>query len=142
MMRLTLVTLVVLLGSLTGTAQQNQAGQQPFPKLSEAAQAQLQQVLQKWEKQSQSMKTLECRFMRWHYDNFAAPANVPASKAEGIIKYAAPDKGLFRAEQLVFYAGADPQSKNPIFKPQPNQFGEYWVCNGTCLLYTSPSPRD
>ena len=36
MMRLTLVTLVVLLGSLTGTAQQNQAGQQPFPKLSEA----------------------------------------------------------------------------------------------------------
>ena len=88
------------------------------------------------------MKTLECRFMRWHYDNFAAPANVPASKAEGIIKYAAPDKGLFRAEQLVFYAGADPQSKNPIFKPQPNQFGEYWVCNGTELIEFDRSKQE
>ena len=142
MMRLTLVTFVVLFSSLTGFAQQNQAGQQPFPPLSEAAQAQLQIVLKKWETQSQAMKTLECRFMRWHYDNFAAPANVPASKAEGIIKYATPDKGLFRTEQLVFYAGIDPQNKGPIFKPQTNQFGEYWVCNGTDLIEFDRSKQE
>ncbi len=134
MMRLTLVTLVVLLGSLTGSAQQNQAGQQPFPPVSAPAQAQLQQVLLKWETQSQAMKTLECRFMRWHYDNFAAPPNVAASKAEGIIKYASPDKGLFRTEELVFFSGNDPQTQKPIYKTQTNQFGEYWVCNGTELI--------
>ena len=142
MMRLTIVTLVVMLGSLTCSAQQEQAGQQPFPPLSPAAKANLQQVLMKWEQQSQAMKTLECRFMRWHYDNFAAPANVPASKAEGIIKYASPDKGLFRTEQLVFFAGLDPQSKKPVFQPQTNQFGEYWVCNGSQLIEFNRSKQE
>ena len=141
-MRLTLVTLVVLLGSLTGSAQQDPAGQQPFPPLSPQAKLQLQQVLVKWEKQSQAMKTLECRFMRWHYDNFAAPANVPASKAEGIIKYATPDKGLFCAEELVFFAGRDPQSQKPTYKAQNNQFGEYWVCNGTQLIEFNRSKQE
>ena len=142
MMRLTLVTLVVLLDSLTGSAQQNPAEQQPFPPLAPQAKQQLQQVLIKWEKQSQAMKTLECRFMRWHYDNFAAPANVAATKAEGIIKYASPDKGLFCAEELVFFAGLDPQSQKPLYKPQNNQFGEYWVCNGTQLIEFDRSKQE
>ena len=91
MMRLILVTLVTVLSSLTGLAQQTQAvvnpdeiTQQPFPPLTPAAQAQLQEVLKKWEQQSQSMKTLECRFLRWHYDHCAAPANVAATKADGV----------------------------------------------------------
>lgn len=142
MMRLTLVTLVVLLGSLTGSAQQNQAGQQPFPPVSPAAQANLQEVLLKWEQQSQSMKTLECRFMRWHYDNFAAPDNVPATKAGGIIKYASPDKGLFQTEELVFYKGIDPQTQKPMYEGQPNQFGEYWVCNGKELIEFNRSKQE
>ncbi|MAI74168.1 MAG: TIGR03009 domain-containing protein [Rhodopirellula sp.] len=142
MKRLTLVTLVVLLGSLTGSAQQNAAEQQPFPPLTPQAKLQLQQVLLKWEKQSQTMKTLECRFMRWHYDNFAAPANVPASKAEGIIKYASPDKGLFCAEELVFFAGRNPQTQKPVYEPQNNQFGEYWVCNGTQLIEFDRSKQE
>ena len=50
MKRLTLVTLVVLLGSLTGSAQQNAAEQQPFPPLTPQAKLQLQQVLLKWGK--------------------------------------------------------------------------------------------
>ena len=148
MMRLILVTLVTVLSSLTGLAQQTQAvvnpdeiTQQPFPPLTPAAQAQLQEVLKKWEQQSQSMKTLECRFLRWHYDHFAAPANVAATKADGVIKYAAPDKGLFRTDQLVFFAGNDPQNK-PLFKPQPNQFGEHWVCNGEQLIEFDRSKQE
>ena len=141
MMRLALATWLIFVGSTAAMAQQNQVGQQPFPALSVDAQTQLQQVLQKWEQQSQSMKTLECRFMRWHYDNFAAPQNVPASKAEGIIKYASPDKGLFRTEQLVFFAGKDAAGA-PVFKPQPNQFGEYWICNGTQLIEFDRSKQE
>ena len=153
MMRLTLVTLVIVLSSQTGSAQQNQAvanpnaanpntaAQQPFPPLSPAAQAQLQEVLEKWEQQSQSMKTLECRFLRWHYDHFAAPTNVPATKADGIIKYAEPDKGLFHTEQLVFFAGMNGKNQ-PEFKPQPNQFGEHWVCNGQQLIEFDRSKQE
>ena len=43
MMRLALASWLVILGSVAGSAQQNQLGQQPFPALSPEAKAQLQQ---------------------------------------------------------------------------------------------------
>lgn len=106
---------------------------QPFPALSPAAQAQLQQLLNDWEQQSKGTKTLECTFTRWHYDMFAAPPGVHATRADGVIKYAAPDKGLFRVDRLVFFMGMDDKNQ-PIYKEQPGQFGEYWVCNGEQLI--------
>src|SRR5690606_4413142 len=46
---------------------------QPFAPLNPAQQAQLQQLLLAWQQQSQSTRTLDCKFQRWHYDNLAAP---------------------------------------------------------------------
>jgi TIGR03009 family protein len=106
---------------------------QPFPALNAAAQSQLQTLLLNWEQQSKSMKTLECSFTRWHYDMFAAPQGQFASRADGVIKYAAPDKGLFRVDRLVFFSGYD-ANQQPILQPQPGQFGEHWVCNGEQLI--------
>ncbi|MDA8697847.1 TIGR03009 domain-containing protein [Rhodopirellula sp.] len=106
---------------------------QPFPALNPAAQAQLQTLLLNWEQQSKSMKTLECSFTRWHYDMFAAPQGQFASRADGVIKYAAPDKGLFRVDRLVFFGGFD-ANQQAILQPQPGQFGEHWVCNGEQLI--------
>lgn len=108
------------------------APQQPFPPLNAAENAQLQSVLLKWQAQSQGTKTLDCKFARWHFDNLAAPAGIHATRADGVVKYAAPDKGLFRVDQLVFYAGM--KDGKPEFKPQPGQFGEHWVCNGKQLI--------
>lgn len=104
----------------------------PFPPLSAGAQAQLQQLLREWEKHSQSTKTLECQFQRWHYDMFAAKPGVHASKSTGVIKYAAPDKGLFRVDSKVFFNGME--EGEPQYAPQEGQFGEYWVCNGKELI--------
>ncbi|MGB1926051.1 MAG: TIGR03009 domain-containing protein [Rubripirellula sp.] len=106
---------------------------QPFPALNAAAQSQLQTLLQNWEQQSKGMKTLECSFTRWHYDMFAAPQGQFASRADGVIKYAAPDKGLFRVDRLVFFNGFD-ANQQPILQAQPGQFGEHWVCNGQQLI--------
>lgn len=119
-------------GAVQQTAAVNQPVGQPFPAISPAAQAQLQQLLTDWEKQSKGTKTLECTFSRWHYDNLAAPPGVHATRADGVIKYATPDKGLFRVDRLVFYAGI--VDGKPVFKPQPNQYGEHWVCNGKQLI--------
>ncbi len=105
---------------------------QPFAPPSAAAQAQLASMLEGWERQSKSMKTLDCKFTRWHFDMFAAPAGIHATRADGVIKYAAPDKGLFRVDRMVFYAGME--GGKPQFKQQPGQFGEHWVCNGTQLI--------
>jgi TIGR03009 family protein len=106
--------------------------QQPFPPLSAAAKAQLQELLLSWQQQSQGTKTLECSFARWHFDMFAAPAGIHATRADGVIKYAAPDKGLFRVDRLVFFGGME--NGKPQYKEQPGQYGEHWVCNGTQLI--------
>ncbi|TWU60275.1 hypothetical protein Poly51_05500 [Rubripirellula tenax] len=116
------------------------APQQPFPPLSVEAQSQLQQVLLAWQKQSQGTKTLECKFTRWHFDMFAAPAGLHATRADGVLKYAAPDRGLFRVDQLVFFAGID--GDKPHYKPQNGQFGEHWVCNGQQLIEMDRSKQE
>jgi len=105
----------------------------PFPPLSVAEQQKLEILLSQWEKQSQGTKTLECQFQRWHYDMFAAPPGIHAEKCFGAIKYAAPDRGLFKVERKLTYDGMDAENK-PMYSEKPGQFGEYWVCNGEELL--------
>jgi TIGR03009 family protein len=134
MMRLILASTLVFLLSSSTIAQQAPvaAGQAPFGPLAPAAQQQLDQVLENWQNQSQGTKTLDVNFLRFHYDAAAAPSGVPATKAEGIIKYAAPDRGLIKVEQIVFFAGE--VAGNPSFKAVPDRFGEHWVCNGKQLI--------
>lgn len=115
--------------SVAGSAA-NQIG--PFAPLPPAKQAELEQILLNWQNQSQSTKTLECKFTRWHYDLLAAPQGVHAHRAEGEIKYAKPDKGLFRVDSMMFYQGMN--NGKPAFGAIPNRFGEYWVCNGVELI--------
>ncbi len=112
----------------------------PFPPLSAEAQASLQQLLDNWQQQSQSTKTLDCKFKRWHYDLFAAPAGIHATHAEGVIRYAKPDKGLFRVDNLLFFNGM--VGEKPQFKAQPNKFGEHWVCNGEQLIEFDRSKKE
>lgn len=151
MMRLTLAcTLAFLLVSSIlvpdqSNGQDNKAGGAPFGQLTPAAQAQLDKVLENWQTQSQGTKTLDIEFLRFHYDATAAPANVPAHKAEGIIKYAAPDRGLIRVDQIVFFAGQ--VNGNNAFKTVKNKFqedqkGEHWVCNGEQLIEFDHNERE
>jgi TIGR03009 family protein len=107
------------------------APQQPF-QLNAAEAADLNALLLRWQAVSQATKTLECTFQRWHFDMFAAPAGIHATKSVGIVKYAAPDKGLFRVDQLMFFKGM--QGGKPQYGPQQGKFGEHWVCNGQQLI--------
>ncbi len=100
----------------------------PFPALNAEEQTRLQAMLKAWETQSKGTKTMSCNFAKWHFDLLAAPAGIHATKSEGIIKYAAPDKGLFKEETLVFYQGM--QEGKPQYAPAKGKFGDHWVCNG------------
>lgn len=104
----------------------------PFPPLDAAAEAQLIAMLQAWETQSKGTKTLECQFQRWHYDLMAAPAGRHATKSTGAIKYASPDRGLFKVDQLQSYDGE--VDGKPQYSEKPGIYGEHWVCNGEELL--------
>jgi len=110
----------------------SQSPQAPFQPLAPAEQARLNQFLMAWQQQSQATRTLDCKFKRWHYDVNGAAINVHASKAEGVIRYAAPDKGLFRVDDIVFFQGQ--QEGKPQFKAIAGRFGEHWVCNGKQLI--------
>lgn len=125
-------------GNAANGAQANGTGQRrvepgrPFAPPSEAAQGRLTQLLAAWEKQSQGTKNLTCEFTRWHFNNTDAPAGVHATWAHGSIKYAAPDKGLFRVDVLKAFKGF--KDGKPVYESDPKNFGEYWVCNGSELI--------
>ncbi len=124
-----------------GTAQViSDAYAAPFEPLDANSQAQLNQLLLEWEQQSKGTKTLECKFQRWHYDLFAAPAGVHATKCQGEIKYAAPDRGLFKVEQKLSFDGM--KDEKPQYSEKPGQFGEHWVCNGEELLEFDHSKKE
>lgn len=122
--------------------QQAAANTQPFPPLTQPEFARLQQILQEWEKQSKGTKTLECSFQVWHYDAFAAPPGIHATKGDGSIRYAAPDKGLFRVDRKVFFNGMQGEPQKPTYVEQPGQFGEYWICNGKELIENDRSKKE
>ena len=144
MMRLTLAAVLALhltfsLATPSASAQEparDSSGQAPFGALTPEAQAQLKKVLTTWQNQSQGTKTLELQFLRFHYDANMAPvvgkAPAPATKSEGEIKYAAPDRGLIRVDQMVFFNGM--VNNQPSYKAFDDRFGEHWVCNGKQLI--------
>ncbi len=108
-----------------------QAAAAPFT-LTPPEQAELDKLLAAWEQQSAGTKQLEAKFRRWHYDPLAAPAGVHATWAEGVVKYGAPDKGLFQVTQLKFFSGI--VEEKPTYQSVEGQHGEHWVCNGKELL--------
>jgi TIGR03009 family protein len=101
-------------------------------------------VLRFWEERSNKVKTLECKFQKWEYDPGAVAADfqrlkalgklneLPFSKyARGVIKYAAPDKGLFKVEQLqVIVPGQQQADGKQKYDVQPAENGEHWVTDG------------
>lgn len=89
--------------------------QQPLPapfQLTAQQQAEIDRVLQVWEQRSGLVKTFDCRFSRFRYDLVFGNGQQPAQDP-GELKYAAPDKGLFR-----------------IDGQQPEQ----WICDGKSIF--------
>jgi TIGR03009 family protein len=89
-----------------------QAPRAPFD-LSPKEELEVGRMLQLWEQTSAGVKTFECKFKRWIYDPVFGPADKAAFEDLGIIKYAAPDKGLIRID-------GDRQ--------------EQWICDGKSVF--------
>jgi TIGR03009 family protein len=102
-----------------------QVAQQPFPPLDATKQQFLDSVLQVWEQRTADVQRYQCNFVRFQYDPTIDPNN-PATVDKGILKFAAPDKGLFRIDerQSISKKGAQPE-----YLPSKQQ-GEYWICDG------------
>ena len=87
------------------------------------------QVLQFWEQRSNKIKAFSCKFKQWQYDAYAPP-ETPRVFAEGVIKYAQPDKGLYRVEKLSVYSPPAKAGEKATYVDQDATLGEHWVCDG------------
>ena len=126
--------LAILLLPPPGLAQQarpQQAAPQA-PQLTPKQQAALDQLLTAWEARNARVTTWSCTFYKWEY-NAWSPADASGerlafSESTGEIKYAAPDKGLFRVKSSKQW---NPEQRR--YEPRPAGTGEHWVCNGSSI---------
>ena len=60
------------------------------------------EILMHWEKRGEKVRQYECKFLRLEYDPVFGPAdrNTPKRKSWGVIRYQAPDKGMFRVDEI------------------------------------------
>jgi len=105
----------------------------PFEPLTARQQEFLDKLLLKWEEQSGKIERYRCDFERWEYDPIFGPADPKQAKtySTGKIRYAAPDKGLFKVEMMkVYRLPAMPGEEAQWLKKPADEIGEHWVCDG------------
>jgi TIGR03009 family protein len=115
-------------------------GPQQPPPLSPEQQAALDRLLAAWEARNAAVATWSCTFHKWEY-NAWSPADgggerLAFSESTGEIKYAAPDKGLFRVKDSTQW---NPETRR--YEKRSGETGEHWVCNGTSIYEFRHSER-
>jgi TIGR03009 family protein len=106
----------------------------PFAPLSPEFQKFLDDVLNYWEQRSKSIERYRCTFERWEYDPVFGPRDTFKTYSTGLIKYSAPDKGLFQVEDILHYTPPAKQGDKPTYRKREGESGEHWICNGTSIF--------
>lgn len=91
----------------------------------------LEQILLKWEKESDTVTRFECNFRRWEINKtFGVPENnYQISDALGDITYQAPDHGLYKVKSLHEWDGGQ-----KAMVPRGEESFDHWVCNGLAIF--------
>lgn len=103
-----------------------QVPQQPFPPITAAEKAYLEQVLQVWEQRTAQIKRYKCNFRRFEREPQDFPDGYVAVST-GEIKFMDPDKGLFDVKSRSTIVD---KANKKYAVDQKNPFGEYWICDG------------
>lgn len=93
----------------------------------------LDDVLRYWEYRSAKVERYRCRFDRCEYDPVQG-GEFPKTWARGVIKYAAPDKGLFQVEEVKQLVPPQKQGESPRYEPLEGVLGEHWICDGKSIF--------
>ena len=118
-----------------GIQQQEVRGVQPpaFLPLSEKHQQYIQRVLMYWQSHTEKIDHYRSNFERWQFDTVYGPRNTFKTFSTGKVRFANPDKGLFKVEKVLTYQPASAQSK-ASYKEVPGTHGEFWVCDGKSIF--------
>jgi TIGR03009 family protein len=111
--------------------QQQQQPRAPFT-LTPQEEMQLDRVLSLWEERNRAIKTFDCQFTRRIFDVVFGKADQPKFVDSGIIKYAAPDRGMFRVETT---------EKDGKMVPVENARAEHWISDGKSIFEFNPGRK-
>ena len=94
----------------------------------------LDQTLRYWEASTSGIQRYRCRFRCWEYEPAVAFREPdPKTYKEGVIKFAEPDKGLFRVEQVQHSRRSQVQGSKLQWVAQNEGHREHWVCDGKSI---------
>ncbi len=107
----------------------------PF-RLTESEKQRLDNILGFWETRSSKVKTYSCDFTRLDYDAVFGPADsrIAKTKSVGIIRYAAPDKGEFKVEQIGEYKPPVAEGGPADWPMSRSDHEEHWICDGLAVF--------
>jgi TIGR03009 family protein len=99
-------------------------------------QAHVDQILGYWERRTSNVKTFSCDFTRFEYDPVFGPKDPQVYKtySRGEIRYAAPDKGMIRIDEIRHYVPPRHPGEKPQYEKQEGEVGEHWVCDGQSIF--------
>ncbi len=96
------------------------------------------EVLKYWEYRSgeANLTTFRCRFIRWEYDPVFGPPdpNIAKTESSGELQYAAPDKGLFKVNEIRHYTPPREPGAQPTYAVRQGDLGEHWVTDGVSIF--------
>lgn len=106
----------------------------PFPPLNAQEQKFLDDVLNYWEQRSKAVERYRCTFRRWDYDPVFGPGNTFKTYSDGSIKYSAPDKGMYKVENIQHWTAPTQAGGKPSYTKRPDEVGEHWICDGRSVF--------
>jgi TIGR03009 family protein len=102
------------------------------PPLSPQESAALDRLLAAWETRNAAVRTWSCTFHKWEYSAWGPSAaggdRLAFAESTGELKYAAPDKGLFRVKESKQWS-----TETSRYERRGPEAGEHWVCNGESI---------
>jgi TIGR03009 family protein len=100
--------------------------------LSPQQQAELDQLLTRWEQRGAEVKNFECKFTRFDWDPVWR-TDQPMHVVQGEIRYAAPDKGMIVVDgEIVDFRWERGQAVGGRFVK--GQQAEHWICDGKSVF--------
>ncbi len=114
----------------------------PLFALTAQEQAELDRVLDAWEKQSGQIKSFRREFHHWSYDSTFVPPNDPngpRAVSSGELLYAAPDKWVFRENEITTWQFNLSAKK---FEQVRLDCGEHWACDGKSIYCVDHQQRE
>jgi TIGR03009 family protein len=94
----------------------------------------LDEILNFWQHKSSEIERYRCKFRRWEYDPVFGPQGTHRTYAEGVIKYSAPDKGLYRVDEVKQFHPPREAGGPPQYLASGDMEKEHWICDGKSVF--------